>query len=429
MTFAKPTSIMGTQHGGIETEKTRKPFIPHKQTERERSKKYMEETKERILAVDDSPANLQLLAKILKREGYDVRISPSGALALSSARTQPPDLILLDIKMPDMDGFEVCEKIKNDRRLCDIPVIFISALHESLDKVKAFSLGGVDYITKPFSPEEAVARVRTHLQIKSLRNRLERQNAELNSVNVRLEAEMAERRRAEKEIIKYQNKLKRLYSEMTMIEERERSGIATELHDNIGQQLALLKIKLGAMKEIAYENEAADVYDDVYDLAQQAIHTARTLMFEISPVMLYELGFESTIEWLVEQFQEKYGIRIGLEKDNNVRPLEERSMFQLFRTVRELLMNIVKHSGAKNARVEIRRGEDDIRLRVEDDGAGFDVSEYKASFADNRRFGLFSIRERLSDLGGLVEIDSCPGKGTRIVVKAPLVFAEEKPHV
>src|SRR5438132_3420756 len=103
-----------------------------------------------ILVVDDTPANLQVLAGMLKDRGYKVRPVPSGKLALLAARRDPPDLILLDVNMPQMNGYEVCEHLKGDDQLKGIPIIFISALTEPLDKVKAFTIGGVDYLTKPF---------------------------------------------------------------------------------------------------------------------------------------------------------------------------------------------------------------------------------------------------------------------------------------
>lgn len=116
-----------------------------------------------ILVVDDIPENLHLLVDALTPEGYEVRPVPSGALALSAARLLPPDIILLDINMPEMDGFQVCRALKSDEELKEIPVIFISARDETFDKVKAFRVGGADYITKPFQLDEVMARVQTHL--------------------------------------------------------------------------------------------------------------------------------------------------------------------------------------------------------------------------------------------------------------------------
>src|SRR5271165_5294981 len=143
-----------------------------------------------ILLVDDAPANLQVLAGMLKDRGYKARPVPSGKLALLAARKDPPDLILLDINMPEMNGYEVCEQLKADDQLKGIPVIFISALTEPLDKVKAFAIGGVDYLTKPFQMEELHARVETHLKLRRLQIELEDSNARLAWANSRMSRDL-----------------------------------------------------------------------------------------------------------------------------------------------------------------------------------------------------------------------------------------------
>src|SRR5580658_450405 len=143
-----------------------------------------------ILVVDDTPANLQVLAGMLKDRGYKVRPVPSGKLALQAAQRDPPDLILLDINMPEMNGYEVCEHLKADDRLQGIPIIFISALTEPLDKVKAFAIGGVDYVTKPFQMEELHARVETHLKIRRLQIELQETNARLAKANSRMSRDL-----------------------------------------------------------------------------------------------------------------------------------------------------------------------------------------------------------------------------------------------
>ena len=150
--------------------------------------------KPHILAVDDTPENLQLLMEMLEEQGYDVRLAPDGALALRFAQTTPPDLILLDIKMPAMDGYEVCKHLKADERTRAIPVIFLSAIDDIVDKVTAFRIGGVDYITKPFQLEEVLARVRTHLTIQQLQHTLHRQNQELDAKNQVLHATLERER-------------------------------------------------------------------------------------------------------------------------------------------------------------------------------------------------------------------------------------------
>lgn len=132
-----------------------------------------------ILAIDDTPENLQLLSKLLSDRGYKVRSVTKGKTALRAAQAAPPDLILLDINMPEMGGYEVCERLKADERTGDIPVIFISALGETLDKVRAFQVGGVDFVTKPFQVAEVLARIETHLQLCALRQQLQAQNQQL----------------------------------------------------------------------------------------------------------------------------------------------------------------------------------------------------------------------------------------------------------
>ncbi len=146
-----------------------------------------------ILVVDDNPQNLRLLVGILSEHGYRVRPAPSGSLALKSVSSMLPDLILLDINMPEMDGYTVCEKLKADENSHAVPVIFISALNEVMDKVRAFSAGGVDFISKPFHMEEVLARIRTHLKIREMQNQLEEQN-------IRLRQEIEQRRKAEQQL-------------------------------------------------------------------------------------------------------------------------------------------------------------------------------------------------------------------------------------
>ncbi|MBD1927234.1 diguanylate cyclase [Trichocoleus sp. FACHB-90] len=136
-------------------------------------------SKANILVVDDTPENITLLTQILSSHGYKVRVSPNGKLALESVRSSPPDLILLDIKMPDMDGYEVCQRLKASKQTCDIPTIFISALDANFDKVTAFMLGGVDYITKPFEYVEVLARIENQLRLRRFQLQLQAQNAQL----------------------------------------------------------------------------------------------------------------------------------------------------------------------------------------------------------------------------------------------------------
>lgn len=153
------------------------------------------DTKGHVLIIDDTPENLTLLTAMLKQEGYKVRSATKGSTALRGAQAAPPDIILLDVNMPEMNGYEVCRQLKQQDRTREIPVIFISALGDVLDKVKAFQVGGVDYITKPFQLEEVQARITTHLTLCRLRQQLQTQN-------LRLQAEIRDRQQAEDKFAK-----------------------------------------------------------------------------------------------------------------------------------------------------------------------------------------------------------------------------------
>jgi len=145
-----------------------------------------------IMIVDDNPANLKLLEDMLLREGHEVRSFPSGRLALAAAMKKSPDLILLDVSMPEMNGYEVCERLKSTEKLSDIPVIFLSALNETADKVQAFRCGAADYISKPFQFEEVHARVETHLKLHELQRALKLQNEQLEETVAARTRELAE---------------------------------------------------------------------------------------------------------------------------------------------------------------------------------------------------------------------------------------------
>ncbi|GAB4442231.1 MAG: hypothetical protein Kow0031_24310 [Anaerolineae bacterium] len=140
-----------------------------------------------LLIVDDTPTNLALLFKALEREGYRVLVNTSGEAALHTAQKILPDIIMLDVMMPGIDGFETCQRLKSNPATADIPVIFLTALTDTVDKVKGFRLGAVDYVTKPIEMAELLARVKTHLTLRQLRVQLEQRNAELTVSNEKLQ--------------------------------------------------------------------------------------------------------------------------------------------------------------------------------------------------------------------------------------------------
>ncbi len=229
--------------------------------------------------------------------------------------------------------------------------------------------------------------------------------------------DITERRQAEERLRDYRQQLRSLASRLSLAEERERRRLAAGLHDRVGQTLAVIKLKLGALQEPLPPAELERQLGEVRAHVDQVIKETRSLTFELSPPVLYELGLEAALEWLAEQSQERHGVPCKLKDDGRAKPLGDDMRGILFGAANELLLNVAKHAQARAARISVGRRGDEVRVTVEDNGVGFDLSEMGRP---TRGFGLFSIRERLEQVGGRVEVKSRPGRGTRVVVVAPI---------
>jgi PAS domain S-box-containing protein len=229
-----------------------------------------------------------------------------------------------------------------------------------------------------------------------------------------------ERKRSEGEIRAYQEQLRALASEISLVEERERRRLATDLHDHIGQTLALAQIKLGEIKEWAEGTPMSGSLDEIRLLVEQAIKSSRELTFELSPPILYDLGFESAVEWFGDYLQEHHGLQVIVNQDDHYKPMGNETMVLLFQMVRELMLNVAKHAQARQVEVSIRREGDNLVIDVTDDGAGFDSQQLATSREKPRSFGLFSIRERIECIGGSLHIDSRPDRGTKVTLTVPV---------
>ena len=232
--------------------------------------------------------------------------------------------------------------------------------------------------------------------------------------------DLTEYKRAEEKLIAYQDQLRSMASELSLTEERQRRRIATELHDRVGQTLAISKIKLGVLKSAGGCDDFQALIDEVRKLVEQAIQDTRSLIFEISSPILYELGFEAALEWLAEQVQKQHGILSTYEDDGEEKPLDDDIRALLYQAVGELLINAAKHAHAQHIRVMSRRDGKYIHVSVEDDGVGFETSGSGMTRGEGLGFGLFSIRERLNYVGGHLEISTARGKGTCATLVAPL---------
>ena len=218
----------------------------------------------------------------------------------------------------------------------------------------------------------------------------------------------------------YQLRLRGLASELVLTEERERRRLATDLHDTIAQNLAISKTKLDALGSHVSSSDLNTALDEVRELLKPAIRDARSLIFQLSPPILYIMGLEAAVESLAEQTREQHGLVTTVTDDNLPKPLSEDILVLLFRAVRELLINVIKHSQSHTAKISIKKDNGYVRIDVADDGIGFDSVENDLIAAEKTGFGLFSIRERLHHLGGHLEIHSHTGLGTRVTLVAPL---------
>jgi PAS domain S-box-containing protein len=233
--------------------------------------------------------------------------------------------------------------------------------------------------------------------------------------------DITERKEVEKELINHQEQLRSLASELSLTEEHERRRIATELHAAIGQSLVISKLRLETLRASALSGELGKTLEDVCKSLDETIRSTRSLTFDLSSPILYELGFEEAVaEWLTERIQKKHDIATEFEDDEQPKPLNDDIRALLFRNVRELLVNVVKHAQAEKIKVSIRKVGSQVHVCVEDNGVGFDPAEVASTAVRRGGFGLFSIRERLEQLGGQLEIESETGGGTKVTLMAPL---------
>lgn len=227
--------------------------------------------------------------------------------------------------------------------------------------------------------------------------------------------DVTERKTAETRLKTYQEELRALALQLSLTEARERKRIAGEIHDRIGQTLALTRIKLGQLSSTSLSAEAAGMVKEAVPLVEQVIQDTRTLIFSVSSPLLYELGLAAALDQLVETFSLQHPIAFRYVEETRMPPLGTDTAVLLFDTVKELLVNVVKHANARNVTVTAAAPDGRLRIVVKDDGVGFDTSQGRGS-----GYGLFSVRERLESMRGALVINACPGEGTSITLEIPL---------
>ena len=212
--------------------------------------------------------------------------------------------------------------------------------------------------------------------------------------------------------------LRELASKLVIAEVRERRRIAEDLHDHLGQYLALARMKLSTLQGntmfCGYEKDLIEIEN----LLEKAIHYTRHMTKVMSPPVLYELGLAPALEWLSEQYSQRHGLTINFTAHPSIPEFEEDIRGMIYRSIRELLINIVKHAGASTVDLQVGFDGRDVCFRLRDDGRGFEPGDLRPS--STAGFGLFSIRERMTHLGGKLELTSSPGNGTTVSLTCPV---------
>jgi signal transduction histidine kinase len=348
-------------------------------------------------------------------------IARSGPSALQKAQYAPPDLILLDVLMPDMDGFETCQRLKADEHTKDIPVIFMTSLTSPEDKVKGFEMGAVDYVTKPLHQEEVLARITTHLRLRDLTQDLQEKNRQL-ALSSRIE-----RSRLFEAVNQHREQLRALANRLTEVQEAERKQLARDLHDQLGQALTAISINLTAISTELPPDCAAGIKErlsEASSLTDQTLEQIRELSLNLRPLMLDDLGLIPTLRWYLKQYAKRLNIKTEFEALGLEERLSPELETALYRVIQEALTNVARHAQAGQVCVRLQRKEAVIAVFIEDNGQGFDVAQVIAHHNTANGAGLLGMRERMSLLGGRFTIQSQPGQGTQLLVEVPSDISE-----
>ena len=389
-----------------------------------------------IFVIDDNPINLNLLAHLLRERGYQVRIATSGRRGIVAVRTSVPDLIMLDITMPEMNGYEVCQQLKADDQLRDIPVIFISALDDALDKVKAFEVGGVDYVTKPFQIEEVLARIENQLRISQLQKELRETNNQL------------ERQRAQ--LLEANQKLKD-------VEQAKADFTAMLVHD-LKSPLTVVKTMLDLLQfdevinQAIAEQRLTDVMvaserniDKILDLIQEILEFSRiesqNLSLDTEPVNIEGILRDCVVTTSVTALQNHITVEADIQENL---PLVFGDRVKLERVFSNLLSNAVKFTPTSGKiTIEARQmnqpnstSQDPplIAVHISDTGEGIPAEEVPYVFEPYRQatkrkgrlgvgLGLAIVKRIVTAHKGQLCVESQLGVGSRFTVLLPVLSA------
>jgi signal transduction histidine kinase len=344
----------------------------------------------KVLVVDDEPTALATLEAILAGDGYQIEYATSGSIAIEKAEQLLPDLILLDVMMPGMNGFEVCQRLRATPKLAEVPIIILTALDDRASRLQGIEAGADDFLIKPVDRQELRLRVHTILRLDRYRTlSIQREN------------------------------LRKMAEHVVNAQEQERKRISRELHDDLGQALIAHMLRLQNLRaEIPMSDETINrELDGLIADTNQTIGKMRQLAQDIRPTMLDTLGLKTTLQNHCREYSIRTGLPVTLEIDDKLPELTDIYSITLYRFLQETLTNVIKHSKANHVWVELTLDEQEITLTVQDNGKGFIMNEEPYI---NKGIGLTGLRERLLLVGGNLLVTTGHGKGTIISAHLPI---------
>jgi len=367
----------------------------------------------RILIADDNTDMRQYLTRLLA-DYYDVEAAADGRSAMAKVREHPPDLVLSDVMMPEQDGFELLKNLHADERTRNIPVVLLSARAGEESRVEGMQAGADDYLVKPFSARELLARVGARLEIARLQKQSE---VQLRATQAELEQKVQERTR---ELSVASQELRELSARILQAQDQERRRLARELHDGVGQLLAAASMEVanvvgGAESSTADRSGSAA---NVQSLIRQVNQEIRTMSYLLYPPLLDEVGLKSALSEYVHGFTQRSRIEVALDLPDQFARLERDLELCLFRIIQECLTNIHRHSGSETAAIRIASEDGLLTLAVCDRGKGISAERLAEIQFRGLGVGIRGMRERVRHFGGEMTFKS-DRAGTTVFVVIP----------
>ena len=367
-----------------------------------------------ILIVDDDPASLGVMREILSNQGARLVTATSGEEALRKVLDDDFAAIIMDVRMPGIDGFTTASMIRERKRSRYTPIIFVTAHAEDVSTMfKSYRAGAVDFISKPVIPDVLRSKMSVFVG--------------LHDMNRMLNAELAERALSEQRLRASEENLRALATHLQSVREEERIHIAREIHDELGQALTGLKFELNTFAKHFESDDAAARQDKQQALnvaIDRIINSVRRIASGLRPEVLDEIGLAAAFDWQAREFQRRTGIRCHVNIPAQFSDPDKDRSTALFRIFQELLTNVARHANATRVNVALSEGEEALALCVEDNGRGIKETEAQSP----RSLGFLGLRERVLAFGGSIDVKGDEGKGTRVCVSIPVTAHQPEFH-